>query len=223
VLEVELNAVTDNPLVFSEAGPGRAEGGEEETANARQANDVPPILSGGNFHGAPVAYVLDFMSIALTDLAAISERRIERMVNPDLSDLPPFLAANPGLESGLMMAQVTAAALVSGCKSLAHPASVDSIPTSANREDHVSMGVTAALKLRQILEDAERVLAIELLCAASALRFLEPLTPARPLQPYLERLNAQVQPSLGDRSRSNDIEKVASMVRAGAFATVEHE
>jgi histidine ammonia-lyase len=223
VLEVELNAATDNPLVFADSGPGHAKRGEGKTADARQGNGVPAILSGGNFHGAPVAYVLDFMSIALTDLAAISERRIERLVNPDLSDLPPFLAANPGLESGLMMAQVTAAALVSGCKSLAHPASVDSIPTSANREDHVSMGVTAALKLRQILEDAERVLAIELICAANGLEFLKPLTPAQPLQPYLERLNATVRPRLGDRSRSKDVEKVASMVRDGAFATYEHE
>jgi histidine ammonia-lyase len=222
VLEIELNAATDNPLVFADGGPGHAEGLEGEAANARHANGVPPILSGGNFHGAPVAYVLDFMSIALTDLAAISERRIERLVNPDLSDLPPFLATNPGLESGLMMAQVTAAALVSGCKSLAHPASVDSIPTSANKEDHVSMGVTAALKLRQILDDAERVLAIELLCAARALQFLEPLTPARPLQPFLERLRTASRPSVGDRPPSRDIEEVASMVRGGAFASLSN-
>jgi histidine ammonia-lyase len=175
-------------------------------------------VSGGNFHGAPVAYVLDFMSIALTDLAAISERRIERMVNPDLSGLPAFLADKPGLESGLMMAQVTAAALVSGCKSMAHPASVDSIPTSGNKEDHVSMGVTAGLKLRQIVEDAERVVAIELLCAARALEFLKPLIPARPLQPFLDKVRMVVEPLKGDRALSSDIERVASLVRAGAFA-----
>jgi histidine ammonia-lyase len=204
VLEIELNSATDNPLVFAGADPDRPDGAA--------------VISGGNFHGAPVAYVLDFMSIALTDLAAISERRIERTVNPDLSDLPPFLAANPGLESGLMMAQVTAAALVSGCKALAHPASVDSIPTSANKEDHVSMGMTAALKLREILEDAERVLAIELLCASRALRFLEPLKPARPLQPHLAAVRHAVPPAQGDRSPSRDIERVASMVRCGKFA-----
>jgi histidine ammonia-lyase len=203
VLEIELNSATDNPLVFAAADRGRPEAA---------------VISGGNFHGAPVAYVLDFMSIALTDLAAISERRIERTVNPDLSDLPPFLAANPGLESGLMMAQVTAAALVSGCKALAHPASVDSIPTSANKEDHVSMGMTAALKLREVLQDAERVLAIELLCASRALRFLEPLTPARPLQPHLAAVREAAPPAAGDRSPSRDIERVASMVRCGKFA-----
>ena len=197
VLEIELNAATDNPLVFPD--------GESL------------ILSGGNFHGAPIGYVCDFMAIALTDLGAMSERRTERLVNPDLSDLPAFLARNPGLESGLMMAQVSAAALVSECKTLSHPSSVDTIPTSANREDHVSMGMGAALKLREVIENVERVLAIELLCAARALEFLAPLKPARPLQPFLDRIRSAVPPQEGDRSPSKDIERLASLVRDGAF------
>lgn len=146
-LETEANAVTDNPLLFP---------------------DDDAVLSGGNFHGQPIAMAMDYLSIGLSELANISERRIERMVNPYLSGLPPFLIESSGLNSGYMIAQYTAAALVSENKSLAHPASVDSIPTSANQEDHVSMGTIAARKAGAILENVNRVLAIELLCAAQA-------------------------------------------------------
>ena len=151
--DIELNAATDNPLVFPE---------QKE------------ILSGGNFHGEPLAMVSDFMAIAMAELGSISERRIERLINPEYGDLPPFLTNDPGLNSGFMMLQVTAAALLSECKVLAHPASVDSIPTSGNKEDHVSMGMSAALKLRQVLRNVRRILAIELLCAAQGLDFLSP-------------------------------------------------
>ena len=134
------------------------------------------MLSGGNFHGEPLAFALDFLAIALSALAGISERRIERLVNPALNEgLPPFLAPGAGLNSGFMMAQVTAAALVSENKVLAHPASVDSITTSGNKEDYVSMGMTAALKLKRIVENTRNVLAIEAMAAAQALDFLAPL------------------------------------------------
>jgi histidine ammonia-lyase len=178
----------------------------------------PAIVSGGNFHGAPVAHACDFAAIVLADLAAISERRVERLVNPDLSELPAFLAPNPGLQSGLMLAQVTAAALTSECKGLAHPASVDSIPTSGNQEDHVSMGMNAALKLEKVVENAESVVAVELLCAAQALEFLKPLTPARALQAPLAAIRGAVPPLAEDRPPARDIERLARMVREGAFA-----
>ncbi len=161
VLEIEMNSATDNPLVF-----------------ARQGD----IVSGGNFHGAPVGYVLDYAAIAATDLASISERRIEKLVNPALSDLPAFLVREGGLHSGLMMAQITAASLVSECKVLAHPASVDSIPTSAAKEDHVSMSPIAARKLAAIVENLEQVLAIELMAAFQAMEFLRPLLSSRPIE-----------------------------------------
>src|SRR5262249_13221680 len=148
VLEREAQSATDNPLVFAE---------DEE------------VLSGGNFHGQPVAIALDFAAIALAELANISERRIEQLVNPHPSGLPAFLGKESGLRSGFMLAQVTAAALVSENKMLAHPASVDSIPSSAGREDHVSMGVHAAHKLREVVQNVETVLGIEALCAAQAI------------------------------------------------------
>jgi histidine ammonia-lyase len=158
VLEIEINSSTDNPMVFAKEGD---------------------LVSGGNFHGQPVAVALDQLAIAACSLATISERRIERLVNPALSDLPPFLAEDAGLNSGLMMAHVTAAALVSENKVLAHPASVDTIPTSAGKEDHVSMGVHAARKAEEVVRNAETVLAIEALAAAQALDFLAPLKPGR--------------------------------------------
>lgn len=197
VLQIELNSATDNPLVFA----------EDEA-----------ILAGGNFHGALIGYVLDFMAIALSDLGSISERRIERLINPDLSGLPSFLVSKSGLSSGFMIAQVTAAALVSENKILAHPASVDSIPTSANKEDHVSMGMTAALKLNQILDNLENILAIELICACQGIDFLKPLEPGigskkaynlvRSTVPYLEE----------DRQLSVDIEKVSTLIRTNRFS-----
>lgn len=148
IIETEMNAATGNPLIFP---------------------DAEQIVSGGNFHGQPVALAMDFLSIALSEIANISERRIERLVNPQLSGLPAFLIKDAGLNSGFMIAQYTAASLVSENKSLAHPASVDSIPTSANKEDHVSMGTISARKCRDILRNAEFVVAIELLCAAQAM------------------------------------------------------
>ena len=147
VLETEANSVTDNPLVFA--------GGD--------------IISGGNFHGQPVSQAMDFLAIAVSTLANVSERRIEHMVNPDISGLPAFLAADPGVESGFMIPHVVAASLASENKTLAHPASVDSIPTSANREDHVSMGVTAARHAERVVTNTAKLLGIELLCAAQGL------------------------------------------------------
>ncbi len=157
-LAVEINSATDNPLVFA----------------AANGAVVDEIVSGGNFHGQPVAQAMDFATIAMVQLGAISERRIEQLVNPQLSGLPPFLAPKSGLHSGYMMAQVTAAALVAESRLLAHPACVESIPTSANREDHVSMGMTAALKARQVAEHLRSVLAIELLCACQGARSASP-------------------------------------------------
>src|SRR5205085_1548737 len=148
-------------------------------AQQRSASDHSEVLSGGNFHGEPLAFALDFLAIALSALAGISERRIERLVNPALNEgLPPFLAPGAGLNSGFMMPQVTAAALVSENKVLAHPASVDSITTSGNKEDYVSMGMTAANKLRRVVENTRNVLAIEAIAAAQALDFLAPLKPS---------------------------------------------
>ncbi len=155
-MTVELNASTDNPLVFPD--------GE--------------VISGGNFHGQPVAQALDFLATALTTLQAIAERRVERLVNPDLSQgLPAFLTADPGLSSGFMMVQISAASLVAESRTLAMPASIGSIPTDANQEDFVPMGMAAAYKAQRILANAQRVVAAELLCAAQGLEFLKPLRP----------------------------------------------
>jgi histidine ammonia-lyase len=195
-LAVEANAATDNPMVFA---------GDDD------------IVSGGNFHGAPVAIAADVTVIALAQLVTISERRSDRLVNPALSDLPPFLTRNSGVQSGYMLAQVTAAALVSEIKTLAHPASVDTIPTSANREDHVSMSMGAALKTQRALELAARVLAVELLCACQAIDLLAPLKTSRALQ----RVHAAVRnivPTLGDdRPPAPDIERIARMILDGSL------
>lgn len=199
VLETEANSATDNPLIFPDVDGGL-------------------VLSGGNFHGQPVAQVLDLLAIALTDLASISERRIERLVNPDLSDLPAFLTKDPGVRSGMMLAQITAAALVSECKVLSHPASVDSIPTGASREDHVSMGTSAARKARRVLRAAETVIGIELMCAAQALEFLAPLRPGAGVQRARERLRTRIAPLEEDRVLAPDIEAAREMVAAGWFA-----
>jgi len=150
ILEIEINSVNDNPLLFPEENK---------------------VLSGGNFHGQPVAQAMDFMAIAVAELAGIAERRVERLVNPALNGLPPFLVKEGGLNSGLMIAQYTAASLVSENKVLCHPASVDSIPSSANQEDHVSMGTTAARKARKVVDNVAAVLGIELLAAAQAVDF----------------------------------------------------
>jgi histidine ammonia-lyase len=174
VFEIEVNSAVDNPLVFMSTGPRATlpSTGMDVHSNMDRA----AVLSGGNFHGEPIAFVLDFLGIALSALAGISERRIERLVNPALNEgLPPFLAPGAGLNSGFMMPQVTAAALVSENKILAHPASVDSITTSGNKEDYVSMGMTAALKLQRIVANTRNVLAIEAMAAAQGLEFILPL------------------------------------------------
>lgn len=195
VFEIESGSGTDNPLVF-------ADGGE--------------VLSGGNFHGAPLAYALDYAAIAMADLGAISERRIERLVNPDLSEgLPPFLSHDPGLESGTMMLQVTAAALLNECKTLAYPASVDNVPTSGGKEDHVSMGMNAALKFREIVNHVEKILAIELITAAEGLEHRKPLRPSHPVERIVGQVR-QVVPKLeGDRPLGADVERLAAAIRAG--------
>jgi histidine ammonia-lyase len=194
VFDREANAATDNPMVFAEDGD---------------------LVSGGNFHGAPVAVASDLLCIGLAQLATISERRSERLVNPALSGLPAFLTREGGLRSGLMLAQVTAAALTSEIKTLGHPASVDTIPTSANREDHVSMSMAAALKAARVLELARWVVAIELLCACQAVDLLRPLSSSA----ALERVHACVRrrvPALErDRTVSADIETIADMIAAG--------
>jgi histidine ammonia-lyase len=200
VLTTECNSATDNPLIFPDEGEHGA------------------VISGGNFHGQPVAQVLDLLAIALADLASISERRIERLVNPDLSgDLPPFLTRDPGVSSGFMIAQVTAAALVSESKVLSHPASVDSVPTGASREDHVSMGAHAAVKARRVLRNTEAVLGIELLCAAQALEFRRPLRAGAGVEAAHARLRAHVPPLDADRVLAGDIEAAAALVREGAL------
>jgi histidine ammonia-lyase len=201
VLEREIDAATDNPLVFADGADGEGD-----------------VLSGGNFHGEPVALALDVLAIALAELGGISERRIERLVNPDYSGLPPFLVGGAhGLNSGFMMAQVTAAALVSENKVLAHPASVDSIPTSAGFEDHVSMGVTAATKARECLRNVETVVAIEWLAAAQAIELRRPLRSSPALEAAREALRTAV-PALGeDRALAPDIEAARTLVRDGAL------
>jgi histidine ammonia-lyase len=199
VLAIEVNAVTDNPLVFPEDGR---------------------ILSGGNFHGQPVAQALDVAALACADLASISERRIARLVDPALSGLPPFLIADAGLNSGLMMAQIVAAALVSELRLRAHPASVDNVPTDANREDHVSMGMAAALKLRDSVKLLETVLSLELICAAQGLEFLAPLRPGRGVARAHARIREEVAPLVRDREMGADIRAVEALVRSGAFARI---
>jgi len=196
VLAREVNAATDNPLVFAGAGD---------------------IVSGGNFHGQPVSLALDVLAIAASHLATISERRVEQLVNPSLSGLPPFLAHRPGLDSGYMIAQVTSAALVSENKVLCHPASVDSIPSSAGREDHVSMGMTAALKARQVVENVRTCLAIELLVAAQAVDLRRPLRPAAKVAEAHARIRAVVPHLDEDRELHRDVEAVCRLVDDGAL------
>lgn len=199
VIETEINSSTTNPLIFADTGD---------------------FLLGGNFHGQPVAMVADYLAMALAELGNVSERRVERLVNPQLSELPAFLIEHGGLNSGFMIAQYTAAALVSENKVLAHPACVDSIPTSANKEDHVSMGTIAARKCRSILHNVQHVIAVELLCAAQALDLLAADKPYKPGKgthaayavirehiPYLDR----------DRVLSPDIEKMVALIRSGTL------
>ena len=175
------------------------------------------IVSGGNFHGAPVGMAADLLAAAVTHVATISERRAERLVNPALSDLPAFLTRHGGLESGLMLAQVTAAALASELKALAHPVAVDTIPTSANKEDHVSMSMAAALKASRAVELATWVVAVELLCACEAIDLLAPLATSPPLAKVHALVRTRVARRDGDRPPSPDIEAIAALIAAGAL------
>ena len=190
VIETEMNSSTENPLIFADG----------------------QVMSGGNFHGQPVAQVMDFLAIALAEFASISERRVERMVNPVLSGLPSFLIEDGGLNSGFMIAQYTAAALVSENKVLAHPASVDSIPTSANKEDHVSMGTIAARKAGQVLENVKQVAAIELLSAAQALDLFTNLKPGKGSLAAYKVIRRHVKPMKRDRELAPDIATVAALI-----------
>jgi len=197
ILEVESASATDNPLVFVETGD---------------------VVSGGNFHGAPLALSFDYAAIALTDLMSISERRVDRLVNPDKSEgLPAFLARNPGVESGFMIAHVAAASLVNEARVLAHPASTDNITTSGGKEDHVSMGMTSALKLRSIVDLAENSFAIELLAGAEALEHRRPLRAGKGVERAFELVREVAAPLTQDRPLSGDIARVAEKIRAGAF------
>ena len=218
VLEIEMNSVTDNPLVFLQ--PESIQRKQTGGARLKTLDSSCEVLSGGNFHGQPVATVLDLMAIALAQLGGISERRIDRMVNPLTSDLTPFLAYSPGLESGFMLAQVTAAALVAENKVLAHPASIDSIPTSGNKEDFVSMGMGAALKLKPMLANVALILSIELLTACRALDLLAPLR-SGDLAEKARHSVRRVAPAINaDRSLTPEIERVVRLVTAGRFAVV---
>jgi histidine ammonia-lyase len=201
VLSIEVNSATDNPLVFP---------------------DQDLIVSGGNFHGQPVSLALDVLAIACTQLQAISERRVEQLVNPSLSGLPPFLAKNSGLNSGFMIAQVTSAALVAESRVLSHPASVDSIPSSAGREDHVSMGMTAALKARQVVDFTRTCLAVEVLVAAQALDMRKPLRPGRGVAAAHARVREVVPPMEEDREIHRDIEAVSALIDSGALLAAAH-
>ncbi|HVO84871.1 MAG TPA: histidine ammonia-lyase [Syntrophobacteria bacterium] len=194
VVETEMNSSTNNPLIFAESGE---------------------FLLGGNFHGQPLALALDFLALAVAELANISERRIERLVNPNLSGLPAFLVSSGGLNSGFMIAQYTAAALVSENKVLSHPACVDSIPTSANKEDHVSMGPIAARKCGEIVRNAEHVIAIELLCAAQAMDLFTNMRPGEGTWAAYQSIRGVVSHLERDRVLATDIARVVELLRSG--------
>jgi histidine ammonia-lyase len=196
-IEIETGSATDNPLVFAETGE---------------------VLSGGNFHGAPLALAFDFAAIALTDLISITERRIDRLVNPDSNEgLPPFLSAQPGVGSGFMMMQIVAAALLNEVRVLAHPASIDNVPTDGGKEDHVSMGMTGASKLRSIVDNAELITAIELITAAEGLEYRAPLEPGRGVKQAHEIVRRHVTRLTSDRAMSGEIETIAKAIREGEF------
>src|SRR5580658_1723801 len=200
VLEIEAGSATDNPLVFVEQAGGGV------------------VISGGNFHGAPLAYAFDYAAIALTDLAGITERRIDRLLNPDINEgLPAFLSPDPGLSAGFMIAQIVSAALINECQVLSHPSSTGSIPTDGGKEDHVSMGMTGAIKLRQIVEHAERIVGIELMCAAQGLEFRRPLKSSREVECVYEAVRLVVTRVEEDRVLATDIDAMAAAIRAGAF------
>ena len=193
IIEIELNSATDNPLIFAEAGE---------------------VLSGGNFHGEPIALTLDYAAVGIADLGTISERRVERLVNPDLSGLPAFLTPEAGMNSGLMIAQIVAASLIAENSVLAHPASVTNLPTSGNKEDHVSMGMTAAIKFAQVVRNVEIILAIELMCAAQGLDFLKPLRPSPKLAEAHARVRERVPQLERDAALSGYIESLVPVIRS---------
>ncbi len=196
IVECETGSATDNPLVF--------ENGE--------------VLSGGNFHGAPLAMAFDYAAIAMADLISIGERRIDRLVNPHVNEgLPPFLSSQPGLSSGYMIAQICAASLLNEARVLAHPASIDNVPTSGDKEDHVSMGMTAAVKFRQIVNNAEHVLAIELLAATEGLDYRAPLRSSEPIERVRSLIRALSSRLTVDRPLAPDIRRVAEAIRVGQF------
>ena len=195
-LVIEANGVSDNPLVFAEDGA---------------------VLSGGNFHAEPVAFAADIIAMAVAEMGSISERRIAALIDPTISLLPPFLVRNPGLNSGFMVPQCTAAALMSENKQLAHPASVDSVPTSANQEDHVSMATHGARRLALMNANLARIIAIELLAATEGIDFRRPLTSSKPLEETYRLVRGKAKPRETDREFATDIEAVAHMVESGAF------
>jgi histidine ammonia-lyase len=199
VLEIEINSSTDNPLVFA---------------------DSAEVLSAGNFHAQLPAQALDFLTIVCTDLASISQQRIERLLNPDLSGLPAFLAQEPGVESGFMIAQVAAVDVLSELRVLSHPASVDSVTTSANKEDHVSMGFESARKASRASRCLGYVLAVELMCAAQALEFLKPLKPSLGVQAGYQLVRQHVEPLDGDRVLGGEIERLQRLIAEGGFAAI---
>ncbi len=192
VLDIELNSVTDNPLVFIETGD---------------------VISGGNFHGEALALTMDYLAMGMAEICNIAERRVEKMMNPHFSDLPAFLTKNSGLNSGLMIAHVTMAALASENKYLCHPASVDSIPTSTDKEDHVSMGVTSGRKLLEVISNVQHCLAIELLCNTQGIEFLRPLTSSPALEKVYTLVRKHVAPIEDDRVFHKDIENLTRLVK----------
>ena len=194
VIGLELNAVTDNPLIFVESAE---------------------VISGGNFHGEALALVMDYLAMGVAEICNISERRIEKMMNPTFSELPAFLTRNSGLNSGLMIAHVTAAALVSENKYLCHPASVDSVPTSTDKEDHVSMGVTAGRKLHEVIENAKSVLAIELLCNTQALDLQRPERTSDALEAVYSLIRKTVPTIEDDRIFYKDMNNIIKVINSG--------
>jgi len=197
IVEIETGSATDNPLVFVGSGE---------------------VLSGGNFHGAPLALAFDYSAMAVTDLMSITERRIDRLVNPDANeDLPPFLTSDPGPASGFMMLQIVAASLLNEAKILAHPASIDNVPTDGGKEDHVSMGMTGAIKLRAIVGLAEKIVAIELIAAAEGLEYRKPLKPGRGVYHAYEAVRQRIERLTTDRSMTADIERLAAAILAADF------
>jgi histidine ammonia-lyase len=200
VLDIEIGSVVDNPIVFPESGE---------------------VISAGNFHGQPLAFVLDFCAIAVTELGSISERRTDRMLDPTRSaGLPAFLSPDPGVNSGYMISQYTQAALVAENRVLSHPASVESIPTSGMQEDHVSMGWGAGRKLFPVLDNTRRVLAVEMLCAAQALEYRKPLRPAPGTAEVVALIRSHVPPLTKDRALSEEIETVAELIGSGEIEAV---